>query len=497
MTSRKTVLLRHHRRKKRVALVLFALALCAMGFFLGAGWIPPLVVFVWIAHEVWFSDHLFYAPATDYLYRFDERAEALPVDFSDGCLTLAAGTTLAADDTLILATGLRAGWAGRLFDPAVIVEANMRHASPEDAGNGETGAPPCPERDCQTFERGARGVRYLNLTGFAKVLETGGLRISGRYCRLEGVPRLWRVAHPDYRQKRLLIVAPHADDAELAAFGLYSQAKEVWIATLTAGEIEAEHYRRMGLSTVEAARLKGRLRAWDSIAVPLWAGVPAERAIQLGYFCLRLPIMREAPAEAVPSCEADLCDTRFFRVFNRVRLRSDRDGIPSWNNLLADLREIIQIARPEVIVLPHPSFDPHPDHVAAGEAVREALADSPWQPEVLLHYANHLHDNDRWPMGEAHAGVALPPCFTDAGSLLPWSLPLTPSLQTDKAMALAMVHDLAPPLSFKKRLRRVLQRVFAGRKHPPYGENEYFRKAVRRHELFWVETGTGKIGKLD
>jgi hypothetical protein len=134
--------------------------------------------------------------------------------------------------------------------------------------------------------------------------------------------------------------------------------------------------------------------------------------------------------------------------------------------------------------------------VAAGEAVREALADSPWQPEALLHYANHLHDNDRWPMGEAHAGVALPPRFADADSLLPWSLPLTPLLQTDKAMALAMVHDLTPPLSFKKRLRRALQRVLAGRRHPPYGENEYFRKTVRRHELFWVETGTGKPDKL-
>ena len=55
-------------------------------------------------------------------------------------------------------------------------------------------------------------------------------------------------------------------------------------------------------------------------------------------------------------------------------------------------------------------------------------------------------------------------------------------------MALAMVHDLSTPLPFKKRLRRALQRVLAGRKHASYGENEYFRKAVRRHELFWVET---------
>ncbi len=87
-----------------------------------------------------------------------------------------------------------------------------------------------------------------------------------------------------------MVIAPHADDAELAAFGLYSQAREAWIVTLTAGEIETEHYRRMGLRRNSCGgALKGRLRAWDSQAVPTWGGVPAERCVQLGYFCLQLP----------------------------------------------------------------------------------------------------------------------------------------------------------------------------------------------------------------
>jgi hypothetical protein len=56
----------------------------------------------------------------------------------------------------------------------------------------------------------------------------------------------------------------------------------------------------------------------------------------------------------------------------------------------------------------------------------------------------------------------------------------------DKAMALGMQHDLQgrPPL--KRRLRRVIQRLLAGRCWPRTGEDEFFRKAVRRHELFWV-----------
>jgi len=109
-----------------------------------------------------------------------------------------------------------------------------------------------------------------------------------------------------------------------------------------------------------------------------------------------------------------------------------------------------------------------------------------WQPCTLLGYANHLHDNDRWPMGDSGAGVALPPRFDAALELVPCSLPLTLSQQQDKAMALGMMHDLQPRAPFKRRVRRWLQQLLAGRSPSPYGENEFFRKAVRRHELLWV-----------
>ncbi|MDR2164308.1 MAG: PIG-L family deacetylase [Zoogloeaceae bacterium] len=481
--DRKQRLLRRHRRDKRFLFATLVCALAGLGAWVGFAWILPLLVLFWVAHEAWFSDHLFYAPDVDYAYRFGAEAETLPVTLANGRLALVDGALLHADDTLLLAVTVRSAWTGRFFDPAVMIVADAC-----DVDGNCLSHPQSPSRDIQTFERGARGVRYLNLTGLAAALQTNGLRLAGWHCRLEGAPRLLRVRHPDYRRKRLLVVAPHADDAELAAFGLYTQAREAWIVTLTAGEVEAEHYRRMGFDPVGASRLKGRLRAWDSVAVPLWAGVPVERAIQLGYFCLQLPVMRARPAEAICSREAGMCDTRPFRRFNRFRLASDENGIPSWNSLVADLREIILTAKPEVIVLPHPLFDPHPDHVAAVAAVREALAGSAWRPETLLHYANHLHDNDRWPMGEAHAGVALPPLVENSAPLLPWVLPLGRDIQTDKAMALAMMHDLITPLSRKKRLRRLLQRWLAGRRHPPCGAHEFFRKAVRRHELFWVES---------
>ncbi|MFG0321340.1 PIG-L deacetylase family protein [Pseudomonas sp. zjy_15] len=462
--SRKQQLLKRHRRNKRLGLLAGLVALVALGVF-SWWWLPLLLLpLLWAAHEAWFADHLFYAPGEDYAYDFGDQAQQVPASLLDGWLK--AECTLQGDEILVLELRLKSSWLGRFLDPRVELLA------------GE-------QTDRQTFERGVDGVRFLNLTGLAAPLQAGTLRLRGRNCRLQGQLRLWITPSVELQRRRVMVIAPHADDAELAAYGLYSQADESWVVTLTAGEIEAEHYQQMGLAKAEAARLKGRLRAWDSIVVPRWAGVPESRCIQLGYFCLQLPAMQAAPDQPAASREADLADIRVFRQFNPFPLPGDRDGAPTWHNLLADLRALLELARPEVLVMPHPQLDPHPDHICAQAAVLEALQGMAWQPKTLLCYANHLHDNDRWPMGDSGDGVALPPQLSAAQAWAPCSLVLDCATQRDKAMALGMMHDLQPPAPFKRRLRRVLQRWLAGRQPSPYGENEFFRKAVRRHELFW------------
>lgn len=464
--SRKQQLLKRHRRNKRMGLLLGLLVLLGVG--VGVHWWLPLVLLplLWVAHEAWFADHLFYSPAEDYQYTFPEGCEPVAVSLAGQALRVTQPLPVTGDETLILQVRLKCTWLGRFFDPAVEVL---------------VGDVP----DLQTFERGVRGVRYLNLTGQATAVMAGNLRLRGRHCRVLDASQLWVVRSGDLYPRRVMVIAPHADDAELAAYGLYSKAAESWIVTLTAGEIEAEHYQQMGLERAEAARLKGRLRAWDSIAVPRWAGVPQTQCVQLGYFCLQLPAMQAAPDQPMASREAEMADTRLFRQFNSLALPGDHDGAPTWNNLLADLRALIVLARPQVLVMPHPTLDPHPDHVCAQAAVLEALQGLEWQPETLLCYANHLHDNDRWPMGDSGAGVALPPQMEAGQGWTPHSLVLDLNAQRDKAMALGMMHDLQPAPPFKRRLRRLLQRWLAGRKASPYGENEFFRKAVRRHELFW------------
>lgn len=457
MNGRKQQLLKRHRRNKRLALLLGLLVLLVLGVFV-AWWLPPaLLVLGWMAHEAWFADHLFYSPRDDYRYEFPEDCLSVPARLEQGVLQVEAD--LDGHDTLILELRLKASWLGCWLDPHVRL------------GN-----------DRQDFERGVAGRRYLNLSG----LQVGGLRVVPRFCRIDGELRLHAMRNPDFAAQRMLIIAPHADDAELAAFGQYSRSPGAAIVTLTQGEIEAENYQRLGLGQAAAARLKGRLRAWDSLAAPLWGGVPQERCVQLGYYCLQLPAMAEQPQTPFGSRESGESDVRSVRRHNPFTLPSDVDGQPTWDNLVADLVAVIEHYRPEVLLTPHPELDPHHDHVASTRALLEACERTQWQPNTLLLYANHLHDNDRWPMGPAGNGIALPPAITALPADRLWSPSLDAERQLDKAMALGLQHDLQGPLPLKKRLRRLIQQVLAGRRWPATGQDEFFRKAVRRHELFWV-----------
>jgi LmbE family N-acetylglucosaminyl deacetylase len=459
--GRKQQLLKRHRRHKRIALLLGLVLLLLLALSL-AWWLLPLGLLLgWIGHEAWFADHLFYAPSDDYQYAFPPDTLSVPVALSAGLLQVQGD--LGAADTLIVQLELRSTWLGRWFDPYVLL------------GN-----------DRQDFERGVSGQRYLNLSGQLSALQAGQLTLRGGFCHLPTTATLHAFTAPDYRQQRLLIIAPHADDAELAAFGLYSQAAEVSIVTLTQGEIEADNYQRLGLDVAQAARLKGRLRSWDSLAIPLWGGVPQQRCVQLGYYCLQLPSMLEQPTQAFASRESAESDIRRVRQHNPLPLPGDVDGLPNGANLVADLVALLEYFRPEVLVTPHPELDPHSDHVAATQALLSAIRVSRWQPKTLLLYANHLHDNDRWPMGPAGNGIALPPAISALPADGLWSPCLSAEQQVDKAMALQMQHDLQGSLPLKKRLRRLIQQLLLGRRWPLSGENEFMRKAVRRHELFWV-----------
>ena len=472
MEPRKQKLLKRHRRNKRIGLTLVVLILASFVdqriVDLGPPWIGIVLALVfWVIHEAWFADHLFYSPRDSYRHDFPDSAWQGDAGLDADAQLRIAGELPVDADTLILECTVHATLLGFLFDPRVLVEA--------------------PEfRDRQDFERRVSGRRYVNLSGLFNPLRADQVRIRGRFCRVKPT-RLFAFSHPDYAQNRTMVIAPHADDAELAAFGLYHRCPKATIVTLTQGEIEARHYERLGLDKEQAARLKGRLRTWNSLAVPLWGGVPMTQCVQLGYFCMRLPAMHEQPDVPFGSKESGELDIRRARAFNALRLPGDLDAKPTWNNLVADLVALLEHYKPEVVVLPHVQLDPHADHVHASMALNAAIEKSQWKPGVKLLYANHLHDNDRWPMGPADCGIALPPAIEPLPALAVWSPVLDAEARLDKAMALTMQHDLQVPLPLKKRVRRIIQALLLGRRWPITGEDEFFRKAVRRHELFWVE----------
>lgn len=123
-------------------------------------------------------------------------------------------------------------------------------------------------------------------------------------------------------------------------------------------------------------------------------------------------------------------------------------------------------------------------------------SDDTYSREVrrALHALGNVHDPAAQRLGQQFGverchgwqGIALPPVFASLPADGLWSPCLSPAQQLDKAMALAMQHDLQGRLPLKKRLRRLIQCVLSGRRWPITGANEFFRKAVRRHELFWV-----------
>lgn len=471
--SKKQQLLKKHRQKKRFILIGFAtftLILLISSFFISiiAYFIPILLIAIWIIHETWLADHLFYSPKQDYQYHFPENTLEEVVSLNQNTLVINHKLSETVD-TLFLAITIKSSLIGRLFDPYIVIETDQF-------------------KDRQDFERGTQGLRYINLSGLVDALNGGQVKLFTKHCKIVGEPMLYGFKNPDYTQQNIMIIAPHSDDAELAAFGQYSQTKEACIITLTQGEIEAKHYQKLfNLQKQEAAQLKGRLRSWDSIATPLWGGIKTSNSVQLGYYCLQLKAMQQEPNQVFGSKESGETDTRLVRTFNALPLPSDNNGLPTGHNLKNDLIFLIEHFKPTVIIMPHPALDPHEDHIAASLLVDEALQQTTWQPTTQLLYANHLPDNDRWPMGPAYQGITLPPMTEPLPAYTLWSPVLSKQTQINKAMALAIQHDLQPPLPAKKRLRRFIQCAITQRKHPKSGENEFFRKAVRRQELFWVK----------
>ena len=88
------------------------------------------------------------------------------------------------------------------------------------------------------FDKNASGRRYLDLSQLLPLDPGDEVELSsdtGTTWQTNGHVSLSTFSNPSIEDKRVLVLSPHPDDAEIAAYGLYSSSNSR-IVTITAGD---------------------------------------------------------------------------------------------------------------------------------------------------------------------------------------------------------------------------------------------------------------------
>jgi LmbE family N-acetylglucosaminyl deacetylase len=408
--------------------------------------------------------------------------EAGSFTFRDGGGPIVSVMLEAADATMAMTwpeTAAR-GWDTALLDVAVNVGFEGPAPFVEIASAGRS--------DRQYFRAGETGPRWLNLS-FLRGAVAGGTRVSFRTQGVHmeaGAASLRLFANGLDLSRPLLVLAPHPDDAEIAAFGIYAHRKAT-VVTITTGNAGPRNYGAVFDDVAAMYHFKGRIRLIDSITVPWLGGIPPERAFNLGYFDARLAEMHDQPAAVIPEMYGPNTDIGAYLKYNIGTLLPKRPRASTWANLVDDLETVLKKVNPAVIVASHPQLDSHADHQFATVALAEALARRRQRVALLL-YTNHA-DRNRYPYGPAGTIMSMPPPEPQEVLLdRVYSHPVSPALQRDKLFALESMHDLRSSPS------RLYQLEIGGDRSTQLEELgpasmagvSYLRRAPRSNELFFV-----------
>jgi LmbE family N-acetylglucosaminyl deacetylase len=340
----------------------------------------------------------------------------------------------------------------------------------------------------QYLDTNALGVRWLNLSGLREHL-ADGTEVIIRTHALTLEPESATLRLFDNRldlQQRILVVAPHPDDAEIAAFGLYAD-RHATVVTVTAGNAGDMNYRASVSDPAAHYSLKGYLRAVDSVTIPWQGDIPPERTANLGYFDGRLDAMYLAPKQTISEVYGANTDVSPYRRANLSKLVSSAARSNSWQHLVEDLVDVLRKVNPAIVVMPDPRLDTHPDHEFTSVAVGQALEQWQGNPIFLL-YTNHA-DSNRYPYGPAGTVVSLPPGERHVSMQKIYSLPTAHALQIRKLFALESMHDLR--LSPDEQVTCSSTIAAHRPDYPRVPEEDYFRRAPRANELFYVFNKAG------
>jgi LmbE family N-acetylglucosaminyl deacetylase len=376
----------------------------------------------------------------------------------------------------LLELEVRATFSGKLSDPAIEIT------------TGDF-------RDVQYVERGAQGARFFNIS---RLLNS---RAGGARVHLRGHGFSWGAEDACLhicREKvvaddRVLVVAPHPDDAEIAAFGLYAETQAT-VVTLTAGDGSDRYQNPMQPWMNLSRKAVATMRVWDSLTIPQLAGVPAEQAINL---CL--PDGRLAEMHLRSDCDVQLdeVDAADFAALRRMNCSPhiQTDAACTWKSLVHDLSRIVADAKPAIVAAPHPGLDPHPDHLFATVALIEALQSAGHTTGRVFLYTVHNRRSELWPFGPAGSGVTLLPILPDDGECASgfYSHRLSLERQRQKFVALEAMHDVRDiqwPVNSTYR-SRIVAELRAWVKGMDITPTSYLRRAVRPDELFFVTSIDG------
>jgi LmbE family N-acetylglucosaminyl deacetylase len=340
----------------------------------------------------------------------------------------------------------------------------------------------------QYLDANAAGVRWLNLSGLRGQLRgSAEVTLRTHAVTLEAETATLRLFdnHLDLQQ-RILVIAPHPDDAEIAAFGLYAD-RQATVVTVTAGNAGDMNYRASVSDPAEHYSLKGYLRAVDSVTVPWQGNIPPQRTANLGFFDGRLDAMYLAPRQTIPEVYGANTDVARYRRANLSNLVSGAARSNNWQHLVEDLAEVLRKVNPGIVVMPDPRLDSHPDHEFTSVALDQALEQWQGNPIFLL-YTNHT-DANHYPYGPAGTVVSLPPGEMHVRMQKIYSHPTQAALQIRKLFALESMHDLR--LSPDEQAACGSPAIAHRPDYPRIPEVDYFRRGPRANELFFVFNKTG------
>ena len=355
-------------------------------------------------------------------YNYPSLPSTAHATLKGGSLTLPA--TISGQDTVIAKIRIKSTWAGLLVLPFVETISSK--------GKWK-----------QYFEYGAKGVRYINLSDtFSDSDKT--VRLEGKYLTLADQEiELSVYPRGNLDGKKILVLAPHADDAELSAYGLYEKhATNSMICTLTASEGGSFHYGNLystcDCDTQAQYLQKGRMRVWNSLTVPLLAGVPSENILQLGYFDSTLTAMRQNPEKEIKSTKIDTTDVDIFRQHTAL---------------------------------------------AAIEALRKI---NYRRGNLFLHTIHYLSDD--FPIGKVGSSLSLPPSFEQPFYFQSiYSHPLDKEEQNRKLLALDAMNDIRPNSDGYMRWSTM---IFKGlnklRHHVLHLDKDLVNRFVRSNEFFYT-----------